>query len=665
MILGHRASVPASIQRLLTDGTISGLTEAQLLERLLERGDEVAFEEILLRHGPMVLGVCRRLLSDPHDVEDAFQATFLILIRKAGSIRDRHALGTWLYGVARRVAVRAQIEVRRRRAREWGNAEERACDDRRAEREDLAELRAVIDEEVSRLAERYRSPLVLCDLEGHTYERAAVELRCPVGTVKSRLARAREKLRSRLARRGLAPSAGLLAATLAPEPASAVTTELLGSTIGAATKLAAGRVIAAGSVSAAIAALVEGTLRSMSMSALKFAAAVLTAAGVIATGVGVLAYQETESRQARDSIDPRTKADSTTKSITEPLTRKATVKQVLGASKDAPGSDPSQSIASLAQARYKEAVRFLDWARGVYKSNAGFGTSFQVLHSWALRVLEAQRDLGDTKANRIAALENYLRTMKEAEEEVKPENTDSLAVARYYRLEAELWLAQAKAGREPSLPVSNPGGRPGPGTSGRPGSDPRSQALLVRLEETIPMSFPNPTPLEDVLKYIQQATAGPNGESIPIYVDPVEPGGINEEKTHEKLMKTPITMDLVGVPLRRTLKLLAEQLGMGYGIKDGMVTITVPDMRRQNWHELLVMEESFPQSSPLDLEVERAKRGEPTPAELDQLNERLRAIEEVTKRAQSIRMMRLMPGPGGGMMRGMSSPPSNPQARPQ
>ena len=108
MIGEHRTSVPASLQRLLMDGTMTGLSEAQLLERFLARGDQAAFEAIVLRHGPMVLGVCRRLLGDPHDVEDAFQATFLILLRKAGSIRDRQVLGTWLYGVARRVAVRLQ-----------------------------------------------------------------------------------------------------------------------------------------------------------------------------------------------------------------------------------------------------------------------------------------------------------------------------------------------------------------------------------------------------------------------------------------------------------------------------------------------------------------------------------------------------------------------------
>ncbi len=101
MIGEHRTSVPASLQRLLMDGTMTGLSEAQLLERFLARGDQSAFEAIVMRHGPMVLGVCRRLLGDPHDVEDAFQATFLILLRKAGTIRDRQVLGTWLYGVAR------------------------------------------------------------------------------------------------------------------------------------------------------------------------------------------------------------------------------------------------------------------------------------------------------------------------------------------------------------------------------------------------------------------------------------------------------------------------------------------------------------------------------------------------------------------------------------
>ena len=131
----------------------------------------------------------------------------------------------------------------------------------------------------------------------------------------------------------------------------------------------------------------------------------------------------------------------------------------------------------------------------------------------------------------------------------------------------------------------------------------------------------------------------------------------------EEIMKTPITMDLEGVPLRRTLRLLAEQIGMGYGIKDGMVTMRPPDMRRKNWHELMVMEESFPESSPLAVEVERARRGELIGAELNRLDEQLKGIEEVTKRYRSIQMMRM--GAPGDMMPGKPASPTGPQAPPQ
>ena len=170
MTSGEFTSVQASLRHLLTEGTMTGASESQLLDRFCSQGDEYAFEAILRRHGPMVLAVCRRVLCDPNDVEDAFQATFLILIKKAGSIRNRAVLGTWLHGVARRVAVRAQIDSRRRRARERG-AEMSAQADRRTGDEHLAELRAIIDEEVTRLTDKYRSPLVLCDLEGHESRR--------------------------------------------------------------------------------------------------------------------------------------------------------------------------------------------------------------------------------------------------------------------------------------------------------------------------------------------------------------------------------------------------------------------------------------------------------------------------------------------------------------
>src|ERR1017187_6256572 len=222
----HRGAVVDSIQRLFDRGTLVALGERQLLERFLSRGDEPAFEAIVGRHGPMVLSVCRRVLDDQHDVEDAFQATFLILVKKAGSIRDRDVLGTWLYGVARRVAVRARMNSRRRQSHERIGVESLEVQDNRKDPVESNEIRAVIDDELERLPYRYRAALVLCDMEGQTHEQAAVQLRCPVGTVKTRLSRGRERLRFRLAPRGLATPLLLPGSLLATVPASAVPVKL-------------------------------------------------------------------------------------------------------------------------------------------------------------------------------------------------------------------------------------------------------------------------------------------------------------------------------------------------------------------------------------------------------------------------------------------------------
>jgi TIGR03009 family protein len=293
MASGHRGSIIDSVHRLFGTGVVAALSEAQLLERFIRRGDEAAFGAILLRHGPMVLGVCRRVLDDPHDVDDAFQATFLILVKRARSIRDRDVLGTWLHGVARRVAVRARVDARRRRARERNGAEGAGVDvqDRRADRAEADELRSVIDGELERLPERYRAAVILCDLEGQTHEQAAEQLGCPVGTVKSRLARGRERLRSRLARRGVAPSAALVAATLAAGRAAAVPVELMALTIGAATELAAGHAAAAGACSAEVAALMKGATRSMALSKLKLAAVATLAVAFAVAGTWRFARQ--------------------------------------------------------------------------------------------------------------------------------------------------------------------------------------------------------------------------------------------------------------------------------------------------------------------------------------------------------------------------------------
>jgi RNA polymerase sigma factor (sigma-70 family) len=198
-------------------GIVAGEPDGLLLDRFLARRDAVAFEALVERHGPMVLAVCRGTLRDPGDVEDAFQATFLVLVRKAGSIRGRDALGPWLHRVARRVSVRANVEASRRRERERRAGEAREAASIRGPRD---EIRAALHEEIDRLPERLRTPLVLCHLEDRTHAQAAVELRLGEATVRRRLSRARDLLRSRLGRRGIAP-VGAVAAVLASESALA------------------------------------------------------------------------------------------------------------------------------------------------------------------------------------------------------------------------------------------------------------------------------------------------------------------------------------------------------------------------------------------------------------------------------------------------------------
>ena len=181
------------IQTLFDAGTAAGLSDRQLLERFAGRRDaaaEAAFEVLVLRHGPMVLRVCRNVLHDPNDAQDAFQATFLVLVRRVGAVRQLESLGGWLYGVANRVAARARVEAARRRAVE-GRAALRVVEafDRPLLEAEPEEFGPIVQEEVRRLPEKYRAAVVLCYWEGLTQEQAAVQLGIPLGTVRSRVAR--------------------------------------------------------------------------------------------------------------------------------------------------------------------------------------------------------------------------------------------------------------------------------------------------------------------------------------------------------------------------------------------------------------------------------------------------------------------------------------------
>jgi RNA polymerase sigma factor (sigma-70 family) len=311
---------------LLGDG--AGLTDGQLLESFLSRRDEAAMAVLLRRHGPMVWGVCRRVLRNHHDAEGAFQATFLVLARKAASIASRELLANWLYGVAHRTALKARATFARRRGRERQVTE--MPEPAAAEPGPWDGLRPLLDQALSRPPDPLRAALVLCDLEGKIRKEAAGQLGLPEGTVASRLARARAMLARRLARRGLALSGLALAAVLTREAASAaVPASLVSVTAESANLVAAAPSRAARAIPAEVVALTEGVLRAMLLTKLKWTAAVLLLIAVgVGAGMGVCRTQAVEppapdtpgrarlaqrdqERPAPDDVPPREPASVT------------------------------------------------------------------------------------------------------------------------------------------------------------------------------------------------------------------------------------------------------------------------------------------------------------------------------------------------------------------
>jgi RNA polymerase sigma factor (sigma-70 family) len=272
-------------------GEGGGLTDSQLLEGFITRRDEAAFAALVRRHGPLVLGVCRRVLGHHHDAEDAFQATFLVLARKAGSLKSRELVGHWLYGVAYRTALRARDLSARRRAKEQ-QVKDMARTEAPAD-DGCRELLPLLDRELNGLPERYRVAVVLCDLEGLTRREAARRLNVPEGTLSGRLTRARRLLAGRLARYGLAVTGGALAAVLSEKTASAgVTNALAAATARAALLVTAGQALATGAVPAGVMTLTEGVMKTMLLTKLR---AVVAVGVVLFVGAGVvgLAYHTT------------------------------------------------------------------------------------------------------------------------------------------------------------------------------------------------------------------------------------------------------------------------------------------------------------------------------------------------------------------------------------
>jgi RNA polymerase sigma factor (sigma-70 family) len=368
------------IRQLTTARHDDDVPDRQLLERFARQRDGDAFDALLKRHGPMVLGVCRSVLHDLHDAEDVFQAAFLLLAKKAGSIHRREAVSGWLYRVAYHLAVRAQANAARRRV-----LEKRAVTMPPADPVldlSLREVRALLFEELEGLPERYRAPLVLCGLEEKSREEAARLLGWSPGAVKGKLERGRELLRARLRRRGVEVPAALTAAALALGSGSGkVSATLIDSTLRAALTVAAGGGAAAGGVSAKVAALVEGASKTMFSGKAKIATILLLAVSAAAAACGALrlrataadppaaAQRQAEKPQAREDrpppdAQPKSGAQATVEVRGQVLDPEG--KPVAGAKLYLAGSTPQAT--SGPDGRFRLAVPRSDLDRGAAKS---------------------------------------------------------------------------------------------------------------------------------------------------------------------------------------------------------------------------------------------------------------------------------------------------------
>jgi RNA polymerase sigma factor (sigma-70 family) len=624
MLSGQGGPVLGQMERLFAAGSVTGMNEGQLLDRFVSHRDEAAFAALVTRYGPMVLSVCRQMLRDPNDVEDAFQATFLVLVRKAGTLRNQALVGNWLYGVAFRTAQRARASAAKRHASLASGIEELAVDQEPAG----DELRPLIHEELHRLPEKYRTPIVLCYLEGLTHEEAAERLAWPLGTVKGRLARARDQLRSRLARRGLVFSQGALALALPRDASSAVPSALFESTIRAAAAAAAGRPVAAGVISAQAAALSEGVIQAMFFSKLKLVGISLAIALATASA-GVVSLQIPRDGRAAES-DPQNRSAPVTPARAPDFAKKAAVatRPMTGAdvkNGQRPTTDFAAKSHSLAQQIFNALIE---------QQRAGEVNDLEDLYQWSLRIADAESS-GPGADGRKAA-EGHLKRMQEVEKVTRfrvqgnSAPTAQANIAAYFVSNAEAWLARteplqdatpqptAKTGPlpfdgqgtnvPPVLPRSAAGfGAPGMGARPTPGgvggaigdgpapgrpskarleqerridiarmaeslsSEEQSaadKAVLKKLDEPIGLRFAEPTPLEDLLKFIKSASQGPTDSGIPIYVDPQ---GLNEANA---TLTSTVTIDLEGVPLKATLRLALKQLGLAYCVKDGVLMIS-------------------------------------------------------------------------------------------
>jgi RNA polymerase sigma factor (sigma-70 family) len=421
---GQRSTLLAYLRRLSGAAAMDG-SDAELLERFIAQREETAFEALLRRHGPLVWSVCRRVLAEEHAAEDAFQATFLVLVRKARSVSKQASIRSWLYGVALRVALRARQQENLRRRREQETPSRPSAD--AASEATWQDVRPILDEEIQRLPEKYRLPIILCYLEGQTNDEAAQQLNCPRGTIATRLARARERLRSRLLRRGVTLSAATLAALLSDNAMSATVPPLL---VGQTAK-----VVLSGAASVSITTLTEGVLHAMFLSKLKM---VLTMSLMVAVlgSAGVCAYYLRAQEPGTKRENPAQPPDKPA----QPPDKKAADK--------APEKN-ADDLKALLQERLKLAQDVLKLTQERLKVdiNASFPDVVEAFE----RVLKADLELSPNKAARIAAHQRHVKAAEEFARNVDGWLRQGVLskrdgqLARYLLIDAKVGLEREKA----------------------------------------------------------------------------------------------------------------------------------------------------------------------------------------------------------------------------
>jgi RNA polymerase sigma factor (sigma-70 family) len=492
-----------------------------------------------------VLRVCRMILRDAHDAEDAFQATFLVLARQSRSIRERGSAASWLHGVARRVALSARSAAARRRAHERRAAEMTMPSSDDAGWNDLGD---VLHQEIERLPEKYRKAIVLCELEGLTEGQAAQRLEWPIGTVRTRLRRGRERLRGHLLRRGVAPTAVLLGAVGSSDAASRSVPDLLArSTIEAVVQPATTK-----TVPAAVSALTAAVCRAMFLTKLTIPLVALLAVGTASLmAVQTLTFTRaklkpigsaTGTTSARVPAEPAVPIASSPPNLqVSPPTVEILAKLQEPIDMVFPRETPVDDVLKYITRATKYGGRPSDPGIPIYVDPFG-------LH-------EAQKSLTSTVTINVtgAPLKVTLPQVLAQLGLAYLVGDGVLFISSSSRIDAELTR---------KIVLTWDG-------------SPRTAQALTKLDEPIAISFPEETPFNEVLKYIKKATTTPGFAGIPIFVDPAA-----LEEVDRSLMST-VKIELEGVPLRTSLRLVAEQLRLAYYVNQGNVIISSPRIIQQ------------------------------------------------------------------------------------